>query len=478
MPHTLKNKLTMRKTDLVFNLFLLLLVLTPLPFGSNRPWASDLCTVISSGLLGCLAWMTFYHPALFPTGGPKRRLAVSTSLLGLCVIWILLQTLSWTPASWHHPLWEGVNAFSPPVAGAISVDPTLMAGSLARLLCYVAFFLFAFILGRDAGRAKRMVKVLAFAAVVYAVYGLCIQATGSDTILWFHKWSYWGFLTSTFVNKNSYATYAGFGFLCCLTLLWQKISLKPIPGQSSRAVLAALVEKFATQDIFYLLMAFTVLGALILTGSRAGFVSMLAGLSVFTVGLAINRRVRPLKLLIIIAVSLGLLGSVLLLGGDSLVERLSASNVEAEAPMRLSVYKLAWQSVFDNPWRGFGLGTFDTAFRLYRDATVSIWVQHAHNDYIEMLMDLGVPAALMLWSAFLLMVGCCLDGIWHRRRMGEIPALGLGVSAIAATHALADFSMHIPAVSLTYAAILGLGVAQSWSSRTAVKLPSRSRAAH
>ena len=477
MPPSLKRTLSIKRTDLVFNLFLLLLVLTPLPFGSNRPWASDLCAVLSSGLLGVLAWMIFRHPTLFPVGSPTKRLVVSASLMGLCVLWILAQTISWTPTSWHHPLWDSVSAFSPPVAGTISVDPTLMTGSLARLLCYVAFFLLAFILGRDASRAQRMVKVLAFTAVAYAVYGLIVQATGADMILWFDKWSYWGFLTSTFVNKNSYATYAGFGFLCCLTLLWQKLSFRPMPGQSSRLVLAALVEKFGTKDIFYLLMAFTVLGALILTGSRAGFVSLLAGLSAFTLGLAINRRVRPLRLLLIATIVLGLLGSVLLLGGDSLVERLSASNVEAEAPMRLSVYKLAWQSILDNPWRGFGLGTFDTAFRLYRDATVNIWVQHAHDDYIEMFMDLGIPAALMLWSSFLLMISCCLNGIWQRQRMGEYPALGLGVSVLAATHALADFSFHIPAVSLTYAAILGLGVAQSWSSQQASKLESRRRSA-
>ena len=449
MPPSLKRTLSIKRTDLVFNLFLLLLVLTPLPFGSNRPWASDLCAVLSSGLLGVLAWMIFRHPTLFPVGSPTKRLVVSASLMGLCVLWILAQTISWTPTSWHHPLWDSVSAFSPPVAGTISVDPTLMTGSLARLLCYVAFFLLAFILGRDASRAQRMVKVLAFTAVAYAVYGLIVQATGADMILWFDKWSYWGFLTSTFVNKNSYATYAGFGFLCCLTLLWQKLSFRPMPGQSSRLVLAALVEKFGTKDIFYLLMAFTVLGALILTGSRAGFVSLLAGLSAFTLGLAINRRVRPLRLLLIATIVLGLLGSVLLLGGDSLVERLSASNVEAEAPMRLSVYKLAWQSILDNPWRGFGLGTF----------------------------DMGIPAALMLWSSFLLMISCCLNGIWQRQRMGEYPALGLGVSVLAATHALADFSFHIPAVSLTYAAILGLGVAQSWSSQQASKLESRRRSA-
>ena len=474
MPSLSQKIFSVTKTDLLFNLFLLLLVLTPIPFGSNRPWASDLCAVLSACLVGGLAWVLFRSPSLIPTRVASRWLVASATLICLCVLWVFVQSVSWTPASWHHPLWDSVLSFSPPAGGAISVDPTLMAGSLARLLCYVSFFLLAFFLGRDAGRAQRMVKILAFAAVAYAVYGLIIQATGSETILWFDKWSYQGYLTSTFVNKNSYATYAGFGFLCCLTLFWQKISVPAPKGLPRRVILASLVEKFGSRDLFYLLMAFTVFGALILTGSRAGFVSLLAGLTAFALGLAINRRVKPMRLALAAFIGLALLGSVLFLGGDQLLERLSTSNVEAEAPLRLSVYTLAGQSILDNPWRGFGLGTFDAAFRLYRDATVQIWVQHAHNDYIEMAMDLGMPAALLLGSSFLLMIGCCLRGIWRRQRGGEFPALGFGVSVLAATHALADFSFHIPAVSLTYAALLGLGVAQSWSS-TAQTSASRRR---
>ena len=45
------------------------------------------------------------------------------------------------------------------------------------------------------------------------------------------------------------------------------------------------------------------------------------------------------------------------------------------------------------------------------------------------------------------------------------PALGLAVTALAAIHAWFDFSLQMPAVAVTYAAILGVACAQSYSSR-------------
>jgi hypothetical protein len=59
----------------------------------------------------------------------------------------------------------------------------------------------------------------------------------------------------------------------------------------------------------------------------------------------------------------------------------------------------------------------------------------------------------------------CLKGVRRRHRDWAYPALGVAASVLTGVHALFDFSLQIPAVAILYACILGIGCAQSSSSR-------------
>jgi hypothetical protein len=52
-----------------------------------------------------------------------------------------------------------------------------------------------------------------------------------------------------------------------------------------------------------------------------------------------------------------------------------------------------------------------------------------------------------------------------RKENAIIPAVGASVSVLVGSHALVDFSLQLQAVAITYMALLGVGVAQSESSR-------------
>lgn len=448
-----------------FTGFTALLVLLPLPFGANRPWASDLFSVLSALLLLGMAIDIYLKPTLWPAGGPARRLGVSATLIALTSVWAFLQTQSWLPAAWHHPLWSDVQTMPEALAGSISIDPGQFPESLSRIMAYVACFLLAYVGGRNNERARFLLQGLGIAAVVYALYGLLMQSTGLRMVLWFDKWAYEDFLTSTFVNKNSYATYAGLGLQVCLALLWQHMKRKPSGDLATRSLKAAWLEKILRRDSIYILMSLIVLGGLILSGSRAGMASSLAGCIVFLMALAINRRGRWAAWLIVFVLGLALIAGFSLTGSNPILDRLDQNQVQADTPMRLAAYEISLRAIASNPWLGFGLGGFESAFRLYRDPGFGMWFQHAHNDYLELIIELGLPAALMFLTAILLLVGSCAGGVWRRQRQEIYPALGLSASVTVGLHALADFSMQIPAVAATYAALLGLGVAQSWSSR-------------
>ena len=61
--------------------------------------------------------------------------------------------------------------------------------------------------------------------------------------------------------------------------------------------------------------------------------------------------------------------------------------------------------------------------------------------------------------------GYCWVGIRRRRRDRIYPAIGVAATALVAAHSTVDFSLQIPAVAVSYAFLLGLGCAQSFSTR-------------
>lgn len=446
--------------------FIALLVLLPLPFGSNRPWAADLMGVLSATLLLLMLWQEKDEK---PWQGelPLKRLFAAALGFSTVILWSVIQALPWTPLAWHHPLWIDAAAILGPVSGAISVDPGVLLESLVRIFSYIVFFLLAFSAGRDRKHAALILKSLSFAAAFYALYGIFAYAAGTEMILWFKKWAYTTFLTSTFVNKNSYAAYAGMGLLCALSLTHLNFTNARLKEKelAKKSVLLVFLEKLSLTQMMTLLIPIVMLAALSLSGSRAGIISSFCGVLTLFVALAANHRARFKKVFLISAALLGLFLFFVFLGGQTLITRFDINQFGEDAQMRLSGYALALQAITDNPWLGFGLGTFDTAFRLYRDSSLPLWFHHAHNDYLEMMMDLGVPVALILFSSIATLISCCISGIWNRKRDIIYPALALGVSGIIIVHSLFDFSMHMPAIAATYATILGLGVAQSWSTQ-------------
>jgi hypothetical protein len=80
-------------------------------------------------------------------------------------------------------------------------------------------------------------------------------------------------------------------------------------------------------------------------------------------------------------------------------------------------------------------------------------------------MTLGIPAGLMLWLAVGWILWRCLAGAVTRGRDAVFGAVATGAGLLAITHSLVDFSLQIQGFTLPLLAVLGAGVAQSWSSR-------------
>src|SRR5262249_15724103 len=111
--------------------------------------------------------------------------------------------------------------------------------------------------------------------------------------------------------------------------------------------------------------------------------------------------------------------------------------------------------------------TFQFVFPMYRDNSVSpygFW-DKAHNTYLEIIQGLGIPVAALFLCMLLFLAVRCGHAALYRKSSITAPLVVTGATVIVAVHSFVDFSMQIQAVALTWTALLGAGVAQSWSGR-------------
>ncbi|WP_363349463.1 O-antigen ligase family protein [Methylocystis echinoides] len=434
------------------------LAFAPFWLGSNRPIAWGLNAIYYGALAilyeAALLWSGRTHPVAL------RRIWFPAIAFMSVVVWSLLQIAPFMPESWRHPIWRmASDALGEPIAGAISVNPDLTVLAVTRLLTCGLVFWLSLQLCRSERRARAMVKGIALIGLGYAVYGILAFFVWPDTILWFDKEYYRDSVTSTFVNRNSYATYSAIGLVCSLVCALRVFQRLTPPGMATVGQrVAALIAAALGPGGFWIVCAFIIGAGLMLTGSRGGIASSLAGVSVFFVLAAIRGRKNPIFVSVTLLVMVSVVGVTLLYFGDFLAHRLNTNHMDDEG--RLAVYALTWRAVLDAPWLGTGYGTFQDVFKMYRDATlVSLFFwDRAHNTYLELFQGLGFPVAIFFMLSVANIVGHCILGV---KQEAVAPVAAVATSVVVCLHSFVDFSLQVQALALTWSALLGAGLAQS-----------------
>jgi len=278
-------------------------------------------------------------------------------------------------------------------------------------------------------------------------------------VLWFTDPTWRVDVRSTFINRNHFATWAGLTLLCVMALFYQRYGLSRNPAYTVPLPREDRVERFVLDVWKPLAVILLVSTALILSHSRAGFFSTLAGSVVLLWALHSRQRLTRGQSLAVLG---GMAVAAILafaLTSEVLLKRLDQLSVGTEE--RWAAYTLAADGIEDNPLLGFGYGTFSDSFRLYRNESLSAHFDRAHNTYLENLFELGWPAALALFASVFQLILICVQGVRKRRRDWVYPATALAAAVLVALHSLFDFSLQLPAVAMTFACILGVGCAQS-----------------
>jgi O-antigen ligase len=453
--------------DVIFVIFMATLAWLPLAFGSNRPiaWATN--AIVFGSMLAVL------ELGVVLGGRPRpvalRRVGWALGLFMAVAGWIVVQTLPGVPLSWRSDFWqiaEDVLISVPggaPVAGSISTTPDAGLVALLRLATTAAAFYLAVQLCRDGLRARLFALGLVVIVAVYALYGIVQLIAFPEHLLWGPKTAYLDAVTSTFVNRNSFATYANLGLVVALALVFDSLQGG---GVSRRLPFAFRLSEFmarALRQALPLTVPLLIIAiALLWTLSRAGLLCGVLGVVSLIVLYGVFGRHYVAQLLVGLIVAIGFAALVLAYGAGTAGRVETADGIET----RIAVALQTLEAARDVPLTGFGYGSFPEVYPVYRSDrfTDSFWTK-AHDTYVELAFELGFPATLGLLALGAGVLVVMMRNIARRESRPLLSLAALAASVAALTHSMIDFSLQIQAVGVTFWALLGAGLSQSWSRR-------------
>jgi O-antigen ligase len=303
-------------------------------------------------------------------------------------------------------------------------------------LTYVAYLLLmlpAATIAANPYRLHRFLTVLAIFGALLAIFSMIQDVSGTKAIYWAAQpSSIAAQIYGPFVNRNHYA-----GLMELLTPLPFLLCLSQRPERRLPLLVAGM------------LMALSVF----LCRSRGGMAALGAELVLIAVFLSrIRHRAKSFAAIGVIVAVLAAL--IVWVGSDPVVHRLT----DMRDASRLSIYKDTLRMWWSRPMVGYGSGTFDLVYPTYQSFVTDSFINHAHNDYLELLSETGlIGMGLIVW--FLVNVyrnaGQQLRPGLRSPGSAALIAVLAGITGLL-VHSLVDFNFHIPsnaAMFLVFCAI-------------------------
>lgn len=415
---------------------LALLVWLPLPLGSNRDWAAG-GLILLTGLLG-LAWALARLRRPAPLAPAQRTALPLLGLLLLPQLWVAVQLLA-----------------------ERSADRGATLQSLLLGLAYGLLFWLVVSLFHTRRRLTVLLWTLVLSGTLQAFWGTAMTLSRTEWLLLTPKSCCWGDATGTFVNRNHLAGYLEMTLACGIGLLLALREGRPFRWQAAPALLLGPKARLR------LALVIMVIG-LVMTHSRMGNAAFLA--SLLGTGLLLARAEKEQRRRHAWLLASLLLVDVLVVGQffglDTLKQRLLQGPAAALAgapraeELRWPVLRAALPLLAERPLTGHGAGSFETVFARRAGPDIPLHFDHAHNDYLEFLVDFGLIGSLPLALFVLRALQLALAALRQRRsvyRSGVGFAAVMGILALL-LHALADFNLQIPANAATLVTLCALAV--------------------
>lgn len=348
--------------------------------------------------------------------------------------------IRWTPFYWPLLAFVGL------VVAEFVFRTTAYAFYTRVALLELAACLVLFFLSGQAYCGRREMRQLAwllmYFAFAVAVFGIVQNFTSRDKLYWVRPLTAGGNPFGPYVNRNDFAG---------LMELLSPIGLSLLLFRGVRR----------EQMPFVGVLTIVPVVALLLSGSRGGITAFLFELGLLG-ALVHYRRTEKMHRAAVAIVLLAAAATVGWLGANKVLERFTqVHSGEASLKRRWTMTVGTFHIFLDYPIVGTGLGTLVDIYPRYETYYDGKIVDHAHNDYVELLAETGIAGGLCGLAFFWLF----FREAWARLA-AEQSSFSLGLHAGATTacsgmlvHSLVDFNLHIPANGLMFLLLASVAVA-------------------
>jgi len=230
-----------------------------------------------------------------------------------------------------------------------------------------------------------------------------------------------------------------------------------VPFAAATAVVAGSrnMQRYTALLIILAGTVMVLLAGIALTGSLAGL--SLALPVIGASALLLLRKATSARFWLVGGIALSMLAALAALASSSIGSTRIAQDASSSVQSRGQIFRTTGQAIADFMPLGSGLGSFLNVYRLYEspDAVTNEYVVHAHNDYAELALELGVPG-IILMALFLATWLVAARTVWRRDSWNPLAQAASIASAAVLVHSMVDFPLRTAAISASFAMCLAL----------------------
>jgi O-antigen ligase len=404
--------------------------------------------VLLYGVFGLL----LFGPLAFGAVEPWSIFAVEAGAAMFFLLWTFKQVNDGAIKIRWNPLFIPMGVFGALIGAQLVFRVTVYPHDTISLsLQYLAYGMLCFLASQTLIRGEQARSL----ALMFSIYGAAVAGfallqgiSSNGRLYWMRQPRSGGWIYGPYVNHNHYA-----GMMEMLVPIPLIVALSKQAAPNVRAVAGGA--------------AALMLGTIFLSGSRGGMLAIVAEL-VMLVALLIKQK-RSLRTAVFAGVFLAIVvGLLAWIGGSELSQRIATAgpgHSELANDIRAYINRDGLRMFLKKPVLGWGLGTFPIVYPEFRTFYTNFFVNAAHNDYLQLLVEMGLLGfATMVWFVVTVYVRAFKKiSRWTTEASGALTlCCVLGMSGIL-VHSAVDFNLQIPANAALFYVLCSLAASEPFA---------------
>jgi len=433
----------------MYFLLLALISFLPLPFGGNRPWAVNLIEVI----IFLLAAYTITL-ALLPKYLVTPITSTASIILGLFSLTIFYQLFQIVPLPSEFVALISPNKYSHMLDSAIiseymSISFGQMEGlfALIKNIAFIAVFYICYQLINTLNRLRVFLAVVVAVGLFQALYGIIDMYAIQHGFLG-REFNHSALSVSgSFINRNHFSAFIIFSLGACLALYF-------LPHKTPKITMSPLLNYKNHLKVYSVIF----LTALLYSQSRGAELAVVVS-GVIGIGLYLYTRNQKWKKLFYLLVTfLPFIFFICFMGFEGWLDRFGL--IDSHANQRFLIWETSLALYYDYWLTGVGSGNFQYLYPMYQSIDSEQFVDHAHNDYLELLVEQGVIGFVLLSIALAYSFREIFKRVISRRHKptSRLRIILLITLIAILLHSFVEFVFQIPVISIYFFAFLSLAV--------------------